>query len=120
MISSIFINSRILNQENDISGKIDPEMISKTFIKKECKEKIVNSLEMFAIGFTITNAGGNDPRALVDRDQDVTRFISRMSSMFGYLMSYVGDDPELYGLTRSPPKRDGSTQTTWVIMTKKN
>lgn len=65
----------------------------------------------------LENIGGSDRRSLVDRDQDTTRYIARMGRTYGYSMSYVGDYPELYGLEISPLKRDGGTQTTWVMMT---
>lgn len=60
--------------------------------------------------------GGPDIRALVDRDQDVTRYISSKCREYGYVLSYIGDEPERYGLLSSPPKREGSTQTTWVLI----
>jgi hypothetical protein len=47
----------------------------------------------------------------------ISRCIARMGRTYGYSMSYIGDYPELYGLELSPLKRDGGTQTTWVMMT---
>ena len=75
-----------------------------------------NPLNCFCIGFTLTNAGGKDFRLLVDRDQEVTKCICTMGKMFGFSMTYVGDDPEYYGLESSPIKRDGDIQTTWVML----
>ena len=78
-----------------------------------------NKINCFSIGFTLTNAGGQDTRLLVDRDQDVTKFINFMGQKYGFGMSYIGDDPESYGLGSSPTKREGDIQTTWVILNRK-
>ena len=78
-----------------------------------------NKINCFSIGFTLTNAGGQDTRLLVDRDQDVTKFINLMGQKYGFGMSYIGDDPESYGLGSSPTKREGDIQTTWVILNRK-
>ena len=83
------------------------------------EKKTVNVLTSFAVGFTLTNAGGKDPRTLVDREQEVTKCIHQMGRKYGYVMSYVGDDPESYDLKCSPVKRDGDIQTTWVVLSLK-
>ena len=80
------------------------------------EKKMKPVLASFAIGFTLTNAGGKDPRSLVDRDQEVTKCIFQMGRKYGYFMSYVGDDPETFLLKCSPVKREGDVQTTWVVL----
>jgi hypothetical protein len=75
-------------------------------------------LNCFSIGFTLTNAGGIDSRSLVDREQEVTKCICLSGRKYGYVMSYVGDNPGIYGLESSPLKRDGDVQTTWVVLSR--
>ena len=82
------------------------------------RESKGKGLNCFSIGFTLTNAGGPDSRSLVDREQEVTRCICLSGRKYGYVMSYVGDNPGIYGLESSPLKRDGDVQTTWVVLSR--
>ena len=84
----------------------------------EMRESKGKGLNCFSIGFTLTNAGGPDPRSLVDREQEVTKCICLSGRKYGYVMSYVGDNPGIYGLESSPLKRDGDVQTTWVVLSR--
>jgi hypothetical protein len=84
----------------------------------DIRESKGKGLNCFSIGFTLTNAGGPDPRSLVDREQEVTKCICLSGRKYGYVMSYVGDNPEIYGLESSPLKRDGDVQTTWVVLSR--
>jgi hypothetical protein len=89
--------------------------LEKSTAMRESKGKVLNC---FSIGFTLTNAGGSDPRSLVDREQEVTKCICLSGRKYGYVMSYVGDNPGIYGLESSPLKRDGDVQTTWVVLSR--
>jgi hypothetical protein len=129
ILSSIFIDSRLSPppppappppppQEFvalDISAEGDLELDPESSMTK-MSETALNLLPNFSIGFTLTNAGGKDPRSLVDREQEVTKCINKMSRKYGYSMTYVGDEPELYGIGFSPLKREGDVQTTWVML----
>ena len=111
-------------EDNQIFIDEDQYQIENNEIKEnlESIENIENEdniINCFSIGFTLTNAGGQDTRLLVDRDQDVTKFIHFMGQKYGFGMSYIGDDPESYGLGSSPTKREGDIQTTWVILNRK-
>ena len=142
IVSSIFIDSRLSppsspsppaspsssssspppEQKQSVPSNIGAEDDLKLSIEgsrsacTEILETAINLLPNFSIGFTLTNAGGKDARSLVDREQEVTKYINKMSRKYGYSMTYVGDEPELYGIGFSPLKREGDVQTTWVML----
>jgi hypothetical protein len=121
ILSSIFIDSRLSppppqeSISSNVSAEEDLELDPESSLT-EVSKTVMKLLPNFSIGFTLTNAGGKDPRSLVDREQEVTKYINKMSRKYGYSMTYVGDEPELYGIGFTPMKRDGDVQTTWVML----
>lgn len=67
----------------------------------------------FAIGFTLTAAEPTG-RPLADREQDVVRAVVSEAKALGYTTHHVGDQPCLYDIDPSTPKRMGGTLTTWL------
>ena len=72
----------------------------------------------FAIGITLTESDSIGGRSLADREQDVTRRLAQLARARGLRMDYAGDDPGRFGLSESPRKRDGITQTTWLVLSR--
>jgi hypothetical protein len=70
----------------------------------------------FAIGITLTESDSIGGRSLADREQDVTRRLTQLARERGRRVDYAGDDPGRFGLAESPRKRDGITQTTWLVV----
>jgi hypothetical protein len=137
MINSIFTDSRLSpsclsSQVQSSSQPITPMETDDDVVRTvesadsvpslkqsiETRESKGKGLNCFSIGFTLTNAGGTDSRSLVDREQEVTKCICLSGRKYGYVMSYVGDNPGIYGLESSPLKRDGDVQTTWVVLSR--
>ena len=110
------------SMKNEGSGEVNGDRLGDMEKKKGSGSNplhiktLQKPLNCFCIGYTLTNAGGRDSRLLVDRDQEVTKCICTMGKMFGFSMTYVGDDPESYGLESSPIKREGDIQTTWIML----
>ena len=73
--------------------------------------------ERFAIGFTLTHA---KPRGkeLIDRVEDVTRYIMTNAKAKGYDMPHVGDDPERYAVSPELNRKHDGVCTSWVICSK--
>ena len=112
------VGKNVLREEGEGKEKEKSAETKKTNINPNppSMEIIPCTLSSFSIGFTLTNAGGKDFRLLVDRDQEVTKYIFFMGKKFGFSMTYAGDDPESYGLESSPIKREGDVQTTWIVL----
>lgn len=91
-------------------------MIRAIFSHTKGKDILVLPLQ-FAVGITLTEADP-DRRHIADREQDITRYLSNQCHINNYNMEYVGDQPEKYNLFESPPRREGSTQTTWFVIKK--
>ena len=72
-----------------------------------------------AIGITLTESDSVGGRSLVDREQDVTRGLAQHALTWGLRMDYVGDDPGRYGLSQSPKRREGITQTIWLLLSRR-
>ena len=73
--------------------------------------------ERFGIGFTLTHA---KPRGkeLIDRVEDVTRYIMTNAKAKGYDMPHVGDDPERYAVSPELNRKHDGVCTSWVICSK--
>jgi hypothetical protein len=74
-----------------------------------------NSTQM-VLGFTLTNAETTG-RPVLDRIQDVTRYIRGAAQSVGFDMMYhVGDDPERFGVDPNLMRQHETTTTSWVVL----
>mmetsp|Transcript_22027 Transcript_22027/g.63157 ORF Transcript_22027/g.63157 Transcript_22027/m.63157 type:complete len:298 (-) Transcript_22027:1630-2523(-) len=90
-------------------GQTEPvmEMVSSILSRKNLAKRL-------AIGFTLTQAEPSG-RELIDRVQDVTRYIMTSTKAIGYGMRHVGDDPESYGVNPELSRKHDGTCTSWVV-----
>ena len=70
----------------------------------------------FAIGFTLTEAEPSGT-PLVDREVAVHQALAAACRAAGYRMHHVSDEPWHYGVSPSIRKKDGCTQTFWMVCT---
>jgi len=70
----------------------------------------------FVIGFTITNAEPTG-RPLIDRIQEITRYICCLGKSRGYhSMHHVGDDPQRFGVDPNLQRQHQTTTTCWLVL----
>jgi hypothetical protein len=93
-----------------VANILPPEASTSTTQQQQQQQQ-----HQMVLGFTLTNAEPTG-RPILDRIQDVTRYIRGAAASRGYIMHHVGDDPERFGVDPNLMRQHETTTTSWVVL----